>query len=354
MSAVETAQMIDKLPPVQLDLDGWLANVRREGTPDRVFYFEHGIDDEIQQALDDRFGIRRNLDRGAADFEYRRAIAIHRFLGMEFFRVFPPGARMNETSCTGHWIDEHTGRIAFWEDFERFAWPDAADADLSILEYCERNLPEDMRVFHVLDLWEVTRDLFGFETFCYKLYEDPKLVEAVFAKVGEFDLAIAEACCDFDCFGAVYISDDLGYKTSTMLAPDTIRRHIIPWHKRMARIAREHGKLVWLHSCGQMYALIDDYIDDVKIDAKHSFEDVILPVTGAKELYGDRLSLLGGVDVDLLARGDEKTIRARVREILDVCVPGGGYFLGCGNWVTSYIPLESYLVMLDEGRRYGG
>ena len=51
---------------------------------------------------------------------------------------------------------------------------------------------------------------------------------------------------------------------------------------------------------------------------------------------------------------DEETIRAKVRQVLDVCVPGGGYFLGSGNWVTSYIPLDNYLVMLDEGRRYAG
>jgi uroporphyrinogen decarboxylase len=91
----------------------------------------------------------------------------------------------------------------------------------------------------------------------------------------------------------------------------------------------------------------------VGIDAKHSFEDNVLPVTDAKQLYGSRLSLLGGVDVDLLARGDEQTIRARTREILTVCHPGGGYCIGSGNWVTDYVPLDSYLTMLHEAQRYG-
>ena len=43
-------------------------------------------------------------------------------------------------------------------------------------------------------------------------------------KVGEFNVANTEEYCDFDCLGAMYISDDLGYKTSTMIAPETIRR----------------------------------------------------------------------------------------------------------------------------------
>ena len=346
--------MIDALTPVELDLDGWLANCRREGTPERVFLFEHGVADEIQEGLAQRFGIWDGIDEGADDSAYRKAIAVYRLLGMEFFRAFPPGARMQAASATGQWSDEHSGKITSWEEFEKFPWPDPADADFSVYEYYDKHLPEDMRVFQVNDVWEMVRDTVGYETFCYKIYEDPDFLEAMFEKVGAFTVAIAEACCDFDCFGALYISDDLGYKTSTMIAPETIRQLIIPWHKKMSEIAHAHGKLVWLHSCGQMYDLIDDYIDEVKIDAKHSFEDVVLPVTGAKERYGDRLALLGGIDVDLLSRGEEATIRAKVREVLEVCVPGGGYFLGSGNWVTSYIPLDSYLVMLDEGRRWSG
>ncbi len=101
-----------------------------------------------------------------------------------------------------------------------------------------------------------------------------------------------------------------------------------------------------------MYELMDEYIDDVKIDAKHSFEDVIMPVTEANDVYGSRVGLLGGMDVDLLARQDEQTIRAKTREILNGCVNGGGYCLGAGNWVTSYIPVDNYLMMIDEGRRY--
>jgi uroporphyrinogen decarboxylase len=194
--------------------------------------------------------------------------------------------------------------------------------------------------------------LFGFETFCYKLYEEPDLVEAVIRKVGSFAEAVAESLCDFQCVGVVCLSDDLGYKTSTMISPEDIRRLFLPWHKRIADVVHRRGKLLFFHCCGQMYSLIDDYIDYVRIDAKHSFEENVLPVTEVKRLYGGRLSLLGGMDVDLLARGTEKSIRTKTREVLDVCMPGGGFLLGSGNWVSEYVPVDNYLIMLDEARRY--
>ena len=346
--------MIAELPPLELDLDGMLRNLRREGTPNRVYYFEHGVDDNIKEALDQRFGILDDLDSSADDYEYRKAVKIHRFLGHEFFRVFPPGARIEPPKKADGWAEEHAGVISSWEDLEKFEWLRAEDADLSVLEYYEKHLPDDMRVIHVIDLWEVVRELIGFESFCYKLFEDPELIKAAFAKVGEFNTAVTRACCDFDCYGAIYLSDDLGYKTSTILSPKAIRELIIPWHKKIADEAHRHGKLVFFHCCGQVYDLMDDYLDYVKIDAKHSFEEAVLPVTNVKKRYGDRLTLLGGVDVDFLARADEASIRAKTREILDVCMPGGGYFLGSGNWVTSYVPLDNYLVMLDEGRKYCG
>ena len=89
------------------------------------------------------------------------------------------------------------------------------------------------------------------------------------------------------------------------------------------------------------------------IDAKHSFEDKILPVEEAYRRWGDRISILGGVDMDLLARGSEEQVRKRVREILGVCgTKGTGYCLGSGNTAANYIPRENFLAMLDEGRRW--
>jgi uroporphyrinogen decarboxylase len=75
-------------------------------------------------------------------------------------------------------------------------------------------------------------------------------------------------------------------------------------------------------------------------------------VTEAKRIYGDRIALLGGVDMDFLCRAEESDIRQRVWDTLAICQRGGGYCLGTGNTVANYVPLESFLAMIDEGCRY--
>ncbi|MCZ7546405.1 MAG: uroporphyrinogen decarboxylase family protein [Anaerolineae bacterium] len=117
-------------------------------------------------------------------------------------------------------------------------------------------------------------------------------------------------------------------------------------------MAHARGKVYILHACGNLEAVMDDLIDDVGIDAKHSFEDAIMPVADFKAKYGDRIAVVGGIDIDFLCRATEDAVRARVRETLDACMPGGGYVLGSGNSVTNYIPVRNFVAMVDEGRRW--
>jgi uroporphyrinogen decarboxylase len=141
----------------------------------------------------------------------------------------------------------------------------------------------------------------------------------------------------------------MGFRSGTLIGPDDMREFVLPGHREAAKRVHEAGKLYHLHSCGKLDAIMPDLIEDVKIDAKHSFEDAICSVVEHKRLYGDRIALIGGVDMDLLARSSPERVRHRTREILDACMPGGGYFLGTGNSVANYIPLDNYLAMLDEG-----
>ena len=174
----------------------------------------------------------------------------------------------------------------------------------------------------------------------------------MFERLGNFFVDLYKGFCQFDSVGAVVISDDLGFRSATLVSPDHLRQYVLPWHKKLAAIVHASGRPVILHSCGNLTAVMDDIIDDVGIDAKHSYEDTFLPVIEAKKQYGDRIGILGGVDVDKLCRLDEPELRRYIENILDNCAPGGGYALGSGNSITNYMPLKNYLLMLKMGMEY--
>ena len=175
----------------------------------------------------------------------------------------------------------------------------------------------------------------------------------MFERVGSVLVGAAEVLAQFDCVKIAFGGDDMGYKTGCMIDPKVLIEHCLPWHKRLCEVYREGGCINILHSCGNTRDLMPTLIDEVGYDGFNSFEDTIELVTDAKRDYGDRAALIGGIDVDFLCRADETAIRRRVRDTLEVCQPGGGYCLGTGNSVANYIPLQNYLAMLDEGRRWG-
>jgi uroporphyrinogen decarboxylase len=328
----------------------------RRGTPARVFSFEHSVADSMKAALIKRFALGAPAPASDVERTGRNEIALQRFLGQELLRLRLTGGRVVHAMPrkAGQWENEHAGCIQSMADFDRFPWPSVDGIDFRQLDWFERNLPDNLGVIATVHVWEDIRALFGYETFCYKLYEEPELVEAVARKVGEFNLALARALGGYKRVYAVYGADDFGYKSGLMVPPADLRRLVLRWHRAISEQAHADGKLYLLHACGNLREIMDELIDEVKIDAKHSFEDVIMPVTEAKRIYGGRVSLLGGLDVDLVARAGEAIIRGKVREVLTVCQPGGGYCLGLGNWVTDYIPIDSYLAVLDEGRRFAG
>ena len=92
---------------------------------------------------------------------------------------------------------------------------------------------------------------------------------------------------------------------------------------------------------------MDDLIDDLKFDGKHSYEDKILPVEQAYEKWADRIAILCGMDLDFICRSAPAAITQRSREMLKRAESRGGYALGTGNSVPEYVPQENYLAMIE-------
>jgi uroporphyrinogen decarboxylase len=199
---------------------------------------------------------------------------------------------------------------------------------------------------------EFLSGLMGYETLCYALYDQRDLVAAISQRLREIYEVIVRRILEFDRVKVIWGSDDLGFRTGTLISPDDLREFVLPGHKALAEMAHTAGRPYLFHSCGKLDQIMDDLLDDVRIDGLHSFEDTIRTVEDTKTNYGHRIAVLGGIDVDFLCRSTEQAIRHRVRKTLEACHPGGRYCLGTGNSVANYVPLDNYLAMLDEGRQF--
>ncbi len=250
------------------------------------------------------------------------------------------------------WVDQHHGSIASWQDFETYDWPKIEEYDFFAYEYLNAHLPEGLGliVSHAGGVYEHLSQIMSFEGLCLNLMDNRELVAAIVERLGRLMTRFYEHILDLDHVIALWPGDDMGYRSGTMISPDDLRQLTLPWHKRFAAMAHRRKLPYFLHSCGNLENIMDDLIEDVQIDGKHSFEDAILPVEDFYRKYGSRIAVLGGLDINILAAGTAAEVRTRTHSIIESCA-SGRYAIGSGNSIPDYVPVENYLAMIDEWHR---
>lgn len=240
------------------------------------------------------------------------------------------------------------------QSFEQYNWPDPEKADFSIYERIKPELPDGMKVLGLSHggVLENVMELVGFENLCMLSLMDEELTMEIFAAVGSHLLRFFEILVQFESVGLCVVNDDWGFKTQTMLSPDAMRKYVIPWHKRIVEAVHKAGKPAILHSCGNLKEVMDDVIDDIGFDGKHSYEDEITPVEEAYDLWGDRIAIIGGIDMNFLATASIDQIKERSRNMIIKTMDKGGYALGSGNSIPEFIPFEHYLAMTSVVREF--
>ncbi|RLI36749.1 uroporphyrinogen-III decarboxylase-like protein [Candidatus Bathyarchaeota archaeon] len=365
---------------VDHDFDRLLSVLWNE-EPDRIPFYEHFVDNEVIEALmGEPITKLQPSDQAVAqlkegDSKYRsRArryaealIRFYRHMGYDYvpFEVPLRLPRVNLRECEDTaqlsrgvrtWVDENRGTIESREDFESYPWPDPEDAaDLLVLECICKALPGDMGLVSGVagGVFEHVSWIMGLRPFSIALYRDEQLVRDMFDRIGRIILETDKRIVEFGEVGVLRMGDDMGYKSGTMISREHLRRYVFPWQKRCVELAHRHGKPFILHSCGNLRMIMEDLIEYVGIDAKHSFQDNITPVTEAKRMYGDRIAILGGVDVDKLSQLPTREFKGYVTDVINGCAEGGGYALGSGNTITNYVKLENYEIMLKVGLKIG-
>lgn len=354
-----------------------------EEEPDCIPFFELFADKEVMEAIvgESKYSSRLRIDNDTKRYfesddnlkELQRYLAISiRFyykLGYDYVPLVVPSLLVRDNQLTTvdtaelsrgkrTWQDEYRGVIESREDFEEYPWPDLdqiQEAFLPLYKFVRDNLPEGMMIIAETPggVLENVMWLMGTVPFFRALHKDPVLIRRMFEKIGALLSFCSKLASEMDMVGAFAMGDDMGYRTGPFMAPENYRKYVFPWQRRCVENVHKHGKPFILHSCGKLDILMEDIIEYLKIDAKHSFEDSSYPVIEYKKKYGDRIAILGGIDMDKLSRYSTTEIREYVKEVIRECAPGGGYALGCGNSVANYVKLENYLAMLDIGRKYG-
>jgi uroporphyrinogen decarboxylase len=327
------------------DFKNLLAVLRRE-MPSRPTLFEFFLNDRLYQ----RLAPELKVTPGNTLAWFQKVILAFKNAGYDYATFLPPGFDFpSERHQVERTVSINAGAvIKDRASFKAYRWKDPEEADFGLLEELVKTVPKGMRLigYGPGGVLENAIQLVGYEPLCYLIADDEKLVADVFNEVGARLLGFYERLARYEVIGACIGNDDWGYKTQTMLSPKDLRRYVFPWYKRINQAIHSAGKPAILHSCGHFERIIDDIVIDMQFDARHSFEDTILPVEEAYERYQAQIAILGGIDVDFVCRSTPEAVYRRSRGMLERTEGRGGYALGTGNSVPDYVPDGQYFAMI--------
>lgn len=234
-----------------------------------------------------------------------------------------------------------------WQDLPRMYW----EKFTPYFEGLKTHMPLGMKAVGGIGLgvFEISEDLVGYEYLCLLQYDDPDLFRDIYIKIGDLLVSLWKELLPRygDVFCVCRMGDDLGFKSNTLLAAETIKEHVVPQYKRIVDTIHGAGKPFLLHSCGKIFGVMDDIISRAGINAKHSNEDQIAPFDEWIENYGNRIGLFGGIDVnDLCLKAPEILQKEIIEKGTLYRSKTKGFALGSGNSIPNYVPIEGYMAMV--------
>jgi len=235
------------------------------------------------------------------------------------------------------------------KSFEEYEWPDPNVGNYHIYERLEKEIPDGMKLIASTPggILENAMELVGYENLCFMSLENEMLTQQIFDAIGSRLLRYYEIITQFPSVGAVICNDDWGFKTQTMLPPEMLRKYVFSWNKKFVEIIHKQNKPAILHSCGNRTEIMNDIIEDMKFDGLHSFEDIISPVETEWKKYHRQIAILGGIDMNFLAKSTPSEIKKRAGKLLELTVNEGSYALGSGNSIPEFIPYENFVAMTE-------
>ena len=151
---------------------------------------------------------------------------------------------------------------------------------------------------------------------------------------------------DFDFF---WCFDDIAFTTSLLISPAMFREI---FKAPMKKAADAIGRPWIFHSDGN-YELVMNDIIDLGAYGIHPIEKSSMDTRKLKEVYGNRLCLVGNVDINYtLSSGSEQEVEEEVRQCMDLLGPGGGFIISDSNSIPDTCKPENIIAMAKAVEKY--
>lgn len=333
-----------------------LLDVLANRRPARLPIYEHSISPKLmEEVLDVRFADLERGDRHALKEFFRHYCRFWPGMGYDTvsFEVRIADVLPGRASIAG------SGPIQNRADLERYPWNELPARYWAYAEpkfdALALRMPRGVRALGGVGggIFELSADLVGGESLAHLQTGDPGTLAELYRRMGDL---VTQVWTEFlarygDLFVICRTGDDLSSPANRPIAPEQVRQNLLPQYRRVIGTLEGAGKPVLWHAYGCAFSVMDDLIA-LGVGASHVTDTPDAPLQAWIAKYGDRIGLLGGVDVGLLAHKSPDEIAQAVFELgRRFRMAAQGFALASGASIPASVPVDGYLAMIEGVKR---
>ena len=218
-----------------------------------------------------------------------------------------------------------------------------------IREECERILAtkEDKFCFAGIgfSMFERLWSYLGMEDALVYMLTEPEFVHELLDKILEFNLKVIDIFNEYP-FDGIYFGDDWGQQKGMIMGAPLWREFIKPRMEAMYQRAKQNGKFVLQHSCGDIQEVFEDLIE-IGLDCYQTVQPEIYDLKEIKAGYGDRLCFWGTISTQkALPCLSPVEVEQVVSHTVAVMKQGGGFIIAPTHAIPQDVPAENVMAML--------
>ncbi|MFC2075930.1 uroporphyrinogen decarboxylase family protein [candidate division KSB1 bacterium] len=207
--------------------------------------------------------------------------------------------------------------------------------------------PDRFRINDIgFTLFERAWTLRGMESFLTDMIVNPDFTNELLDKLVEFNVGIVDGAAKFD-FDGIMFGDDWGQQRGLIMGPDLWRKYFKPRIAEMYKAAHDRDLAVFIHSCGDIKAVLPDLIE-VGVDVLNPFQPEVMDPYETKKTFGDRISFYGGMSTQkTLPYASVDQVKAETKKLLKHVGRSGGFIFSPAHQTPGDVPAENMAAMIE-------
>ncbi len=232
--------------------------------------------------------------------------------------------------------------------------PDRIKADLYVSSKKRANEANKFFCYAGIPVFECLHPICGHEDLLMGMALDPDWVREMSETYARLNIDMMEYT--FNTYGlpdGVWFYEDMGFKGRPFMSPAMYGELIQPSHKKIFDYVHSRGLKVIMHSCGFVEPLLPGAVE-AGIDCLQAMEvKAGMDLLRIYKNYGEKIALMGGLDVRPVANNDLEGARREVESKVPFVMRHNGYIFHSDHSIPESTNYESYVKFLELAREFG-